>query len=692
MAQSVVRQHKGLTVLGVLLLLLLVLWLVWSWDWFLPIVEAKASAAAGRRVTAQHLHVHLWTTTRIELDGVRIDEPAGFPEEKPFATVGKLVVTVRPLGYLHGDGLVIPSVAIADGDATIRGLPDGKTNLDFPFTHPNPNAPPAKPGSGPKIGEIDISDTQADVAWAKLRAKFGLDIHTEGTGDAGRIVVAARGTYAGQPIEGHFRGGALLTLRDKAAPYPLSLQVANGPTHVSAEGTVENPLQFGGAHVRLVFAGPDMGLLYPLTGVPIPSTPAYHVAGNLAYASGRIAFQDFSGTLGSSDLEGTITVDPKAQPPDLHADLRSRAVDLADLGGFIGAHPGNTQENKEAHESKAAKGGVNVLPTTPINLPKLHAMNVDFHYRAGHIEGRSIPLDNLSTWFVIHDGAITVHQLNFGVGRGTLASAAYLAPDGHNIRAEATVHVRDVDLSHLLAATHVFHGSGIIGGQAQLRSTGNSIADLVAHGNGGVAVFMRNGGDVSALLPDIAGLEFGNAILSALGVPRRTAVQCLAAELPLRDGIMSTKLFVLQTEEARTTGDGTIDFRNDTVDYRLTTRSTRFSVGSLPGAIDVGGTLSSPSVLPGTEVIARTAGAVGLGVLFPPLAILPTVQFGVGKSEACEEALAGSADAPNTPAPGSTAGTGVGTGPAGTSAARPRKRLTPTGVHSAWENRLHHGG
>ena len=686
MAQSVVRRHKGLTSLVVLLVLLFVLWLVWSWDWFLPIVDAKASAAAGRRVTAQHLHVHLWTTTRIELDGIHVDEPTGFPEEKPFATVGKLVVTVKPFSYFGGGGLVIPSVAIDDGDAVVRGLADGKTNLDFPFTHPNPHAAPAKPGAGPKIGEVDIADTKADVVWAKLRAKLGLDIHTEGTGSAARIVVAARGTYAGQPIDGRFRGGALLTLRDKATPYPLSLYVANGPTHVSADGTVQNPLQFGGAHVRLVFAGPDMGLLYPLTGVPIPSTPPYHVAGNLAYTAGRIEFQNFAGTLGSSDLEGTITVDPKAGPPDLHADLRSRDVNLADLGGFIGAHPGNAKENREAHSSTAAKGGVNVLPTTPINLPKLRAMDVDFHYRAGHIEGRSIPLDNLQTWFVIHDGAVTVHQLNFGVGRGTLASAAYLAPDGDKIRAEATVNVRNVDLSHLLNATHVFHGSGIVGGQAQLRSTGGSIADLVANGNGGVAVFMRDGGDVSALLPDIAGLEFGNAILSALGVPNRTAVQCFAAELPLRDGIMSTKLFVLQTKEARTTGDGTIDFRNDTLDYRLTTRSTNFSIGSLPGPIHIGGTLSSPSILPGAEVIARTAGAVGLAVLFPPLAILPTIQLGVGKSQACEEALEGSGAPPNTPG-------NPGGAPVGASApAHARRHLTPSGVHRAWEQRIRHTG
>ena len=683
MAQSVVRRHRGLTVAGVVALLLIVLWFVWSWDWFLPIVDAKASAAAGRKVTAQHLHVRLWTTTRIELDGIRVDEPRDFPEAKPFATVGRLVLTLRPLDYLHGAGLVIPTILVADADATVRGLPDGKTNLDFPFMHPaNTTGTQAKPGPSPKIGELEIANTHADVNWARLRAKFGLDIHTEGTGEAARIVVLAHGTYAAQPIDGRFRGGALLSLRDGTHPYPLDLYVANGPTHVSADGTVQDPLHFAGANVKLGFAGPDMGLLYPLTGVPIPSTPPYKVAGNLAYTKGRIAFENFSGTLGSSDLGGTITVDPKAAPPDLRADLHSRAVNLADLGGFLGGHPGHPQENKEAHEQASAKGGANVLPTTPISLPKIRAMNVDFHYRAGHIEGKFVPLDNLTTWFVIHDGAITVHELNFGVGNGTLASRAYIAPEAKGVHAEATIDVRDVDLSHLLNATHMFHGSGIVGGQAELRGSGASVAELVGNGSGGLALFMRDGGNISALLPDIAGLEFGNALLSALGIPNRTDVQCFAAEMPLHEGVLSANLFVLQTKEARTTGEGTINLRNDTLDWTVTTRSTRFSIGSLPGAIHVTGGITSPSILPGAEVVARGAGAVGLAVLFPPLGVLPTIQLGVGQSQACQAAIQGSTRIPTAP----------GAAPAATAAGHARAHLTPAGVHDAWRHRLAHGG
>ena len=529
---------------------------------------------------------------------------------------------------------------------------------------------------------LQIEDSHIDVAMAKLRAKFGMDVHTVQDPDQSkdRIVVAAKGTYAGQPITGHLVAGALLTLREPGTTYPIDLQVANGPTHVSLAGTVQDPLKFSGANLRLVFEGPDMGLLYPLTGVPIPSTPPYRVAGHLDYTKARIVFRDFEGRLGTSDLGGTIAVDPHSQPPQLDADLHSRAVNLADLSGFIGAKPGHPAENKAAHAGAAgAPAKHNVLPTTPISLPKLKAMNVNLAYKGAHIEGKFVPLDDIVVDMSIKDGVVDVRKLDFGAGRGTFAGSAKLAPVGDAVRANAQVQVRDVDLSHLLNATHAFHGKGIVGGGAKIDGQGRSIADLVSHGNGGVELYMRDGGDISSLLPDILGLEFTNALLSALGVPQRTNVDCFVAALPLHDGVLDTRLFVLHTGEARTTGHGTVDFRNDTVNYALVTRSTHFSIGSLPGPIDITGSLASPSIAPGAEIVARGGAAAALGILAAPLAILPTIQFGVGKSEACAQAVSGATGA----------ATGAAPSPDATTTGAPPRHRTPAEVHRSWERRLH---
>jgi hypothetical protein len=65
----------------------------------------------------------------------------------------------------------------------------------------------------------------------------------------------------------------------------------------------------------------------------------------------------------------------------------------------------------------------------------------------------------------------------------------------------------------------------------------------------------------------------------------------------------------------------------------LKTDSKHFSIGSLPTSINITGTFKNPSIRPGAGVAARAGAAAGLGVLFAPLAILPTVQFGTSKEE-----------------------------------------------------------
>ncbi len=666
------------------MLAVILLIVFWNWDWFLPIVDRQASAALGRKVTAAHLHVHLGRVTRVTLDDVKVAEPEAFASEPDVADVRHLTVALGVLDYIGGHGLVVPRIDVDHANADIISRADNSNNYTFKFMEPSKT--PSKPGPSPKIGVLSIEDSRIDVAMAKLKAKFQLDVHT--TQDAAdatkdRIVVAAHGTYAAAPIDGHLVAGALLTLRDAKTPYPIDMQVANGATHVSLVGTVQDPLKFSGANLRLVFQGQDMGQLYALTGVPIPSTPPYRIAGHLDYTKARIVFRDFEGRLGTSDLGGTIAVDPHETPPHLDANLHSHEVNLVDLGGFIGAKPGHPAENKAAHKATdsahrgtagAASAG-NVLPTTPFSLPKLNAMDVNFAYRGDHIEGRFIPLDNIVVLMTIENGTVDLKKIDFGVGHGELAGHARLQPVGRDVKADAGVQVRDVDLSHLLNKTHVFHGKGIVGGGLTLDGTGNSIAGLVDHGTGNVGLYMRDGGDISALLPDILGLEFSNAVLSALGVPNRTNVDCFVAAMPLHDGVLDTRLFVLQTGEARTTGSGNVDFRNDTVDYALTTRSTGFSVGSFPGAIRIGGTLSKPSILPGAEIIGRGAATVALGIVAFPLAILPTIQFGVGKSKACEAAIGRAGPEPQkavstTPTP-------------------PPIHRTKAQIHSVWQHRLH---
>jgi uncharacterized protein involved in outer membrane biogenesis len=651
------RLRKRVIGLGGFVIIVAAAILLWDWDWFIPLAEAQASSALGRKVTISHLHVALGREPVVTIDGITVANPDGFPDGPPLATVDALRVQLDAMAYLRERSIVIPSIAVDRPIIEARALPDGSNNWTL--------AAQGGGGSGtaPKLGTLEITDGHAHAVVPNLKADFAVDIATR-TGPDGKdqLVVEAKGTYGGQPITAKFAGGALLSLRDAATPYPVDASVANGPTKVTLTGTIADPLAFAGANLRLRLAGPDLALLLPLTGIPIPQTPAYDVAGQLDYQAGKIQFHDMTGRIGSSDLEGDIDVATGGVRPLVNATLASKRVDLADLGGFIGSTPGRVstpgQSAAQREAVERAEANPRLIPNRTISLPKLRAADVELRYRGARIEGQSIPLDNLSVDLTIHDGDITLHPVSFGVGRGTIGGTISLSAPaeqtpGGAFHAKADIDFQRIELSRLMASLHSFEGAGTIGGKATLDSTGNSLAGFLDNGNGELKLIMGHGGNISALLVDLSGLEFGNAILSALGVPNRATLRCMIGDFALQRGIVRTRTLLLDTSEANVVGTGTVDLRNETINMRLRTDAKHFTIGSLATDIIIDGKLKSPSIGPeAKELGARAGAAVALGVLLTPLgALLPTIQFGEGDDTYCAPLLRQTPRGPAAPAP-----------------------------------------
>jgi hypothetical protein len=117
-------------------------------------------------------------------------------------------------------------------------LPNGAANYKLQL------APSS--GGGAQIGEVRIYNGQAFIRLAKLKADMAIGIATRDQGEQAQIVADACGTYNAQPITGYMVGGALLSLRDTAHPWPIDVRVQNGPTQVSLIGTVRDPMAMRG--------------------------------------------------------------------------------------------------------------------------------------------------------------------------------------------------------------------------------------------------------------------------------------------------------------------------------------------------------------------------------------------------------------------------------------------------------------
>jgi uncharacterized protein involved in outer membrane biogenesis len=78
--------------------------------------------------------------------------------------------------------------------------------------------------------------------------------------------------------------------------------------------------------------------LYYLSGLALPDTAAYTVSSHLRREGSLLELTNFKGTLGNSDIHGTLSIETAAERPLLTADLATRLLDIKDLGPTLGAH------------------------------------------------------------------------------------------------------------------------------------------------------------------------------------------------------------------------------------------------------------------------------------------------------------------------------------------------------------------
>lgn len=596
--------------------------------WLHPIAESRASAALGRKVTIAHLGLAL-SPPRVTASGVVI---VGAPSPPDVATIAQIVATLDLAPLVHGRMLNIPDIAITGMEIALVRAADGTRNDLFVL-------PASSGAAGPDIGAIHVADSRIHLVSGAPQADIVVDLHTE----AETILGVASGTYQNQKVTGHLLAGALLALRSATQPYPIDIVLDNGSTHFTLAGTVENPLAFKGADVKVSLKGQDLAALYDLTGVPFPPTPPYDLTSMLGAEAGIMHLTNLNGRLGSSDLHGQLDITTNSPRIVLSGQLVSHRLDLEDISGTIGSKPGRVSTPGQTEEQKravaAAVADPRLIPNLPIDIPKIRSADFHVTFHGESISGRSVPFDTFAARIDIVDGHVMVTELRAGVGKGQLVGKVDMTPTQDSLHTVADIELQKLDVSRLLASTQLIRGSGTLGGQIKLDAVGKSLAEMLDNGTGQIT-FVMAGGSVSELVVDLSGLQLGNAVLAAIGLPTRAKILCLVGDLGLSRGALQTRSLLLDTVEDRVTVQGELNMRSETLSAQLRTRSKHFSVGTLPAPINISGTLKDPRFIPDIASVGLRAGsAVGLGLLFPPAALLPTIQLGIGEDNACVKLL-----------------------------------------------------
>ena len=536
--------------------------------------------------------------------------------------------------------IVIPRIDLTKPTASLTRLADGRTNWTFDFGPKDENAEPSKWVLD--IGAIgfDQGNVRFDDQTLKTRMKVQIDLlgkpipfseivgkaRAEKTGGAQDYAfgLKAQGTYKGQAVSGTGKIGGLLALQDASQPFPLQAEARIGDTRVALAGTLTDPRNLGTLDLRLRLSGSSLGNLYPLTGVTLPDTPAYatdgHLIANLQDPKGaRFRYAGFNGKIGDSDIHGDLTFVASQPRPRLSGKLVSNQLLFKDLAPLIGADS-NAEQKARGGASKQPAG--KVLPVEAFRTERWRAMDADVTFSGKRIvQSEQLPFKDLAAHVLLKDGVLRLEPLRFGVAGGNLNANIRLNGRTVPLQGRARLSARGFKLKQLFPTFAPMQTSfGELNGDADLSGRGNSVAALLGTSNGDLSLLI-NDGAISRSLMEIAGLNVGNYLLGKLFGDEEVKINCAVADVGIKDGLATTRLFVFDTENAIIYVNGTANFASEQLDLKITPQSKGVRLFSLRSPLYVRGTFANPRAgVQAVPLALRGAGMVALGVAIGPAA------------------------------------------------------------------------
>lgn len=502
-------------------------------------------------------------------------------------------------------------------------------------------AAPDERGEMPLIGRLTIEDGHLIYR----NPAVGLDIDgrissAEGTGgDKGQsqLTFKGEGRLQGEAFRANVTGGSLLTLREGEKPYPVRVDIEAASSHLLISGTLEDPVQVEGLDLRIALEGPDLSRLTRITGVPLPMTPTYKLSGVLERDGQRWAVRGLDGEMGHSDLSGDVFYDATGERTKVEADLHSKVLDYRDVGPLIGLEAQREEGDGEAEKKDPAAPPPKVLPTAPLSIEQVRNIEADVRFKGDKVEAPNVPLDGVEMALTIDDGVLTLKPITVGVAGGTTEAVIKVDARKEPVVTDYNIRLKNYALEDFFAAAGLEgKAKGRIDGRIRLKGTGNTVAESLGSAGGDIRLVMEEG-EVSNLGLELAGLDLAQSLGVLAQGDAPVPIRCFVADFNVDDGAVWPRVFVFDTTDTTLTADGGLNFKDESLNLRLSAHPKDSSLAALRSPITVKGSFSRPDL--GVEkapLVARAGAALALGALLTPLAaILAFIDPSLQKDSDC---------------------------------------------------------
>ncbi len=601
-------------------------------------IVAAVEDRTGREFNIESdIDLNLGLTPSFAVGGLRLSN-AEWGSRPEMLKVGEFAAEVALVPLIFGN-LQINRLVLRDADILIETDATGRSNLDFAGAGKKDRVSKSAAGA-PRINGVRIENAILTLRDGAAGTSARLEIRRLTAAAPSllaplEIDLDAIATLDGTAVEFDAEGkiGALTQLLAGGQPYPIDLTANGFGLTAKIDGAIADPANTKGLDLKLEVSGADLNGLAALAGEGLPTAGPIALAASVKGDADNAVLENVAFKIGQTDLAGRASVDRRGDRPKLAASLKASQIDFTELfpGDEMASDAGATDQNAAADTAKP-KAGDKVFPSEPLPLDVLKSFDAKLDFEVTKLILQGAILADTKGVLALDNGALAIKPLETSLASSEMAGNVSIDTRSEPATVSFELNASKLDIGGNLrafAGLENVRGSGTA--DVSLRGAGGSVAEIMASLNGHTRVLMDEGEMRNQFLGNISGLT--QTLGEAFGKKEWVAVECIASDFDIVDGIAHSKINVVNTELVLITVEGKVDLAQEKLDLKVTPRPKGIDL-SLAVPVRIGGSLARPTFSPDTVGIGKKISGIVGTVVFPPAALIGLANMG-GRNHPC---------------------------------------------------------
>ena len=514
---------------------------------------------------------------KFRAEKLRIANP-DWARDKTFFSADLIDTRIATIPLIFGSRN-IKWIDLKNGDLALEWDAKGERNT---WTFGDPNTPP-KPFQLPQIARGTVIGTQIVYRdpLLQLFADIGVDtVKAKDTRFDSDIRFSGDGTIRANPFK---LSGSLMSPNEtiSGGANKLALHAEGARTVMDVSGTLPGATQIKGADLATRVHGYNIANLFDFLGVAVPATRAYSLKSDLTYDGDWWRFTRLRGTVGDSDLTGSLRVGMPAKRVKIVADLKTNTLDIVDAGPIFGYDPERLDKLGSAGTITQVNGHPKVLPDAPLRIDAIKRFDADLHYRIAKVRAKSFPVSNIDLTMGLDHSLLTLKPFKAAVAGGTITADIALNARQPVVKTDYDIRLSRTNMGRLLArfGAEASGTTGTVTGRLNMSGRGNSVRESLGHASGRIAFIMPQGTFWTRNI-QLAELDFGTFAQKLFEKKLKEPVQinCGLIAFTVRDGIAAADPILIDTKKNVVLGRGGFSFKSEAIDMAVRADAKTFSL------------------------------------------------------------------------------------------------------------------